>query len=252
MRPRNSKKITINKKVVRIAGIVLAVLLVIILIVGYLAYSKREALLQHEISKAKAKAKHDYNLDLEIGSAHFTGLSTVAFTDITIVPAQRDSLLSIKNFEVSIKLMPLLIGNVKLGEVTLQNGHLNLTDIKHVKNFDFLFKKKKDTTDHAKANLAELSYNLVNEVLYKIPDDLDVSNFLVSFTSDSSSFRMLTQTAVIKSGRLTSAIRINNGAATWHFAGTMRPSDKDIDVKLYADGKKVELPLYRKKISPEG
>ena len=80
----------------------------------------------------------------------------------------------------------------------MQNGHLNLTDINHVKNFDFLFKKKKDTTDHAKVNLAELSYNLVNEVLYKIPDDLDISKFLVSFTTDSSSFRMLTQTAVIK------------------------------------------------------
>lgn len=236
-----------NPKYIRIAGIVIASVLVILLIVGYIAYSKREALLQHAIASAKAKAKKTYNLDLEIGSAQFTGLSTVAFSDITVVPAQRDSLLSIKQFEVSIKILPLLFGEVKLAEVSLQDGHLNLTDINHVKNFDFLFKHKKDTTIKSKVDLAELSNNLINQVLYKIPDDLSLKNFLVSFKNDSSSFKLLTQTASIKDGQLMSTININDGAATWHFAGHMHPSDKDIDIKLYADGKKVELPFIEKR-----
>jgi len=248
MRRLNLRNIHLNMKYVRIAGIVLAVIFLFLLIGGYIAYSKRGALLEHEIAKAKEKAKHDYNLDLEIGSARFTGLSTVDFTDITIVPAQRDSLLSIKNFQVSIKLMPLLFGKVKLANVIMQNAHLNLTDINHVKNFDFLFKKKKDTTSsRPKVDLSELSYDLINQVLYKIPDNLDASNFLVSFTTDSSSFRMLTHSAIIKDGQLQSSIDINNGAATWHFAGRMRPSDKDIDIKLYADGKKVELPYIERR-----
>jgi hypothetical protein len=58
---------------------------------------------------------------------------------------------------------------------------------------------------------------------------------------------MRTQTAVIKNGELNSTININNGGATWHFAGRMHPSDKDIDIKLYADGKKVELPYIEKR-----
>jgi len=110
-----------------------------------------------------------------------------------------------------------------------------------------LFKRKKDTTVKTKVNLSELSYNLINQVLYKIPDDLSVSNFLISFKNDSSSFKLLTKTAAIKDGQLTSTIDINDGAATWHFAGRMHPSDKDIDIKLYADGKKVELPYIERK-----
>lgn len=237
----------VNPKYIRIAGIVVASLVVILLIVGYIAYTKREALLQHEIAKAKATAKKDYNLDLEIGAAHFIGLSTVSFSDISVVPAQRDSLITIKRFDISIKLFPLLVGNVKLGDIVLQNAHLNLTDINHVKNFDFLFRKKKDTTQKAKVDLAELSNNLVNQVLYKIPDNLDLKNFLVSFTNDSASFKALTQSAVIADGHLTSTISINNGAATWHVNGRMHPSDKDIDIKLFADGKQVELPYIEKK-----
>lgn len=236
----------LHPKYIRITGIVLASFIVILFIVGYFAYSKRESLLQHEITKAKLKAKRDYNLDLEIGSAHFTGLSTVSFSDITLVPLQRDSLLSIKRFDVSVKVLPLLFGDIKLADVNLQNGHLNLTDINHIKNFDFLFKRKKDTTEKNKINLAALSNNLINQLLYKIPDNLTLNNFLVSFKNDSASFSVLTQTALIKNGQLTSTINVNNGQATWHFEGRMHPSDKDIAVKLYAEGKKVELPFIEK------
>jgi hypothetical protein len=237
----------LDPKYIRIAGIVFISLAVIVLIGGYIAYGKRGAMLQKAIDKAELKAKQDYNLDLKIGSAYFTGLSTVSFTNITIVPYRRDSLLTIKKFDVSIKIFPILFGNIKLAGINLQDGHLSLTDINHVKNFDFLFKKKKDTTQRTKVDLSDLSYNLINQVLYKIPDNLILNNFLISFTNDSSSFRLLTRDALIKNGQLTSNINVNNGAATWHFEGRMHPSDKDIDVKLYAEGKKVELPFIEKR-----
>jgi len=238
----------LNPKYIRIAAFILIPLLLIFLIGGYIAYSKREALLQKAISKAKAKARRDYNLDVKIGSAHFTGSSTVAFSDISIVPEQRDSLLHIKNLVVSVKLLPLIIGDIKLADVSLQDGFINLTSVKGVKNFDFLFKKKKDTTaTHDKVDLADLADHLVNEVLYKIPDNLHLNNFSISFRDDSTRLKLLAKTALIKDGNLTSTIDVDNGAATWHVAGKMHPSDKDIDVKLYADGGKVELPIIEKK-----
>jgi hypothetical protein len=236
-----------KRRFARVAGIVVAVLLIILVVAGYYAYTKRQAILEHEIAKAKETARLKYNLDLEIGSAEFTGLSTIALSNVTIVPDHRDSLLSIKDFEVNVKLAPLILGEVKLADVVIKDAHLNLTDINHIKNFDFLFNRRRDTTENTKADLSDLSYRLVNEVLYKIPDDLDVNNFMISVTTDSSSFRMLTKTAAIQDGQLTSTIDINNGAATWHFAGRMHPSDKDIDIKLYADGRKVELPYIEKR-----
>lgn len=238
----------LNPKYIRVAGIVAAVLLVLILIGGFIAISKREALLQSALAKAKAKLKRDYQLDLKVSHARFTGLATVSCDSITIVPEHKDSLLRIDHFEVSVKLLPLIFGNIKLDDVALRNGFLQLTDIKGVKNFDFLFKKKQDTTTtHTKGDLSVLANNLVNEVLYKIPDDLDMKNFMVSYTRDSTSLKLFTQTAVIDGGDLTSTIKVNNGEATWHFDGTVDPSDKKIDVKLYADGKKVELPLIEKR-----
>ncbi|WPU94381.1 transglycosylase domain-containing protein [Mucilaginibacter sabulilitoris] len=238
----------LNPKYIRIAAFILIPLLLIFLIGGYTAYSKREALLQKAIDKAKAKAKRDYNLDVKIGSAHFTGTSTVSFSDICIVPENRDSLLNIKNLVISVKLLPLAVGDIKLADVLLQDGFIHLTSVKGVRNFDFLFKKKKDSTaTRTKVDLSELANHLVNEVLYKIPDNLALSNFSISFKDDTNQIKLLTKTALIKDGNLTSTIDVNNGYATWHMAGKMHPSDKDIDVKLYADGKKVELPIIEKK-----
>ncbi len=238
----------LNPKYIRIAGIIAAALLVIFLIGGFIAYGKREAILQSQIAKAKLKAKRQYNLDLQIGSAHFTGLTTVSCDNITIVPADRDSLLSIKHFDVSIKLFPLLFGNIKLADVNMEDAFLNLTDIKGVKNFDFLFKKKQDSVKtKTKVDLSELSNNLIKQVLYKIPDNLNVRNFLVSFTNDSARLKILTEVAKIDDGELSSTIKINDTVATWHFSGVMHPSDKEIDVKLYADNGKVEIPFIEKR-----
>jgi hypothetical protein len=245
----------LNPKYVRIAVIVVACLLVILCIGGYYAYSKRESILQTELAKAKIKAKKDYQLDLTIGSAHFTGLSTVECRDITVVPEGKDSLLSIKHFEVSVKIWPLLFGKVKLADVVLENARLNLTNVNGVKNFDFLFKKKKDTTDtNQKSSLADLANNLVTQVLYKIPDNLNLSNFLISYTGDSTRVKVLTEKAVIDGGALTSTIKLNDTLATWHLSGNVNAGDKDINIKLSADGNKaVQLPFipakYKMKVA---
>jgi hypothetical protein len=237
-----------SPKFFRIAAIVIGVLVLFILIGGYVAYSKREAILQTAIGKAKAKARRQYNLDVKIGEARFTGLSTVAFSGISIVPEQRDSLLRIDDFEVSVKLWPLLVGNIKLADVVLKNGYLNFTSKNGVRNFDFLFRKNKDSTaTKSKSGLNDLADNLINQVLYKIPDNLNLQNFKITFADDSNQVKMLVKTARIDDGELTSTIDVNDRESTWHFAGKLQPSDKEIDVKLYAEGKKVELPLIEKK-----
>lgn len=236
----------LNPKYIRIALITLTSLMVLLVIGGMIAYSKREALLQNAISKAKAKARRDYNLDVKIDNPRFTGLSTVAFSAISVVPQNRDSLLSIHHFEVSVKLFPLIFGNVKLSDVKLENGHLNLTSIKGVKNFDFLFHKKKDSTATHKVDLADLTYNLINQLLYKIPDNLNLKSFLISFKDDSSHVSLATS-AIIRDGKLSSTIKVNDSDTTWHFAGTMHPSDKNIDISLFADKGKIVVPYISRR-----
>lgn len=242
------RSIRIPRKYVRIGGIVLLSLLSLLLVAGVIAYNKRELLLEKAIQKAVAKAKNDYNLNVKIEKARFSGLATVDFEGISVVPQNRDSLARIRHLAVKVKVLPLFVGDVKLAEVALNDGHVTLTKKDTIRNYDFLFRKKGATPkSNKKVDLSVLANNLINQVLYKIPDNMDVKDFEVSFSDDTSSINLYTSTATIVNGEVKSNIQVNKAEALWHVEGHVDAGEKQLDLKLYAEGKKVELPYLEKR-----
>lgn len=241
-------KIKIPKKYLKIGAWVLGVFLILFISVGVYAYSKREALLKKMVAKAIAKADKDYGLDVKIGSAGFSGLSSVHMQNISVVPKDRDTLTTINDITVGVKLFPLLFGNVKLSEINLNEGKLNIVLKDSLTNLDFILKRKKKdsvTNTSNKTTLSDLANNLVNEVLYKIPDDMVIKNFMMKLNdNDTASLKFYTTSATIDDGELNSSIVVNDTLATWHLKGMVKPGKKQLDVILFADGKKVELPSY--------
>ncbi|WP_079702989.1 biosynthetic peptidoglycan transglycosylase [Daejeonella lutea] len=240
----------IPHKYIKIALITLTSLLVIIIIAGGIAYTKREAILRAAIQKGITKAKRDYDLDVKIGSANFTGLSTVSFKNITVVPQDRDSLANIQNFKVGVKLFPLLFGDIKLSEIILNTGQVNLVKRGSVSNYDFIFRKKSvDSTEKkSELNLSKLANSLINQLLYKIPDDMDVRGFEIKFRDDTSALNFYTTSATIDGGDVKSTIKVNGNESTWHVEGTVDPGDQQLDLIMFADNKKVELPFLEKRL----
>jgi len=136
-------KINIPKKYLKIGAWVLGVFLIVCIALGAVAYSKREALLKKMVAKAITKADKDYGLDVKIGTAGFTGLSTVKMTAISVVPKDRDTLSNIAELSVGVKLWPLIFGNVKFAELKLNNGFVNVVLKDSTTNIDFILKRKK-------------------------------------------------------------------------------------------------------------
>lgn len=239
----------IPRKYYKIALVTLLSVLIILLVAGSIAYAKREAILRAAIEKGVTKAKRDYNLNIKIGSATFTGLSSINFKDITIVPDNRDSLATIQNFKVGVKLIPLLFGDIKLSEISLNKGRINLVKRDSISNYDFIFRKKNvDSTEtKSELNLSKLANNLINQILYKIPDDMDVRDFEIKFRDDTSALNFYTTSATINGGDVESTIKVNGNESTWHIQGTVEPGDQQLDLMMFADNKKVELPFLEKR-----
>ncbi len=239
----------ISKKQYKIIRIVSFSLLGLLFIGSVVAFSKREALLNTAIKKAINKADKEYDLILKIESASFAGLSTVNFKNITVVPRGKDSLARIINFRVGVKLFPLIFGDIKLSEIKLERGFINLVKKDSLSNFDFLFRKKnKDVTEEkTEIDLGKLANNLINQLLYKIPDDMDIRDFEIKFRDDSGSVSLYTRSATIDGGDVNSTVLVNGTESVWHVEGTVNPGDKQLDLKLFADNKKVELPYLEKR-----
>lgn len=243
-------KINIPKKYIKIGAWVFGILLVLFGAFGAIAFTKREALLKKAIARAISKADRDYGLQVKIGTAGFSGMSTVRMTNISVVPKDRDTLTTIADMTVGVKLMPLLLGDVKLAELSLKDGLVNVVVKDSLTNLDFILKrKKKDTVSTGKMDLAELANNLLNQFYYKVPDNMQVNNLLLKINdNDTAKLRFLTTTATIVDGELKSTILVNDREATWHVNGTLHPSNKQLNVAFYADNSPVELPYINNKL----
>lgn len=119
-------KINIPKKYIKTGAWILGIFLLLLLIAGIVAYNKREALLEKIMAKAIATADNDYGLDVKISEYGFNGLSTVHMKNISVVPKDRDTLTIINDITIGVKLLPLIFGNVKLSEIDLNVGNLNI------------------------------------------------------------------------------------------------------------------------------
>jgi len=244
-------KINIPKKYIKIGAWISGALLVILIVLGSIAYSKREALLKQMIAKAIKKADTQYGLDVKIEKAGFNGLSSVYMKNVTVVPKDRDTLVTVNDLTIGVKLFPLLFGNVKLAEIGLNTGKLNIVLKDSLTNLDFILKrKKKDKTDNqSKLDLSELAHDIMNQLLNKVPDQMEMKSLLFSLNdNDTAKVNLLTTSATIDDGELKSTIIVNGGESTWHLNGTVKPGKQQMDVLFYADNKKVELPYLENKL----
>lgn len=244
-------KINIPKKYIKTGAWIMGIFLLLLVIVGTVAYNKREALLEKMMAKAIAKADMDYGLNVKISEYGFNGLSTVHMKNISVVPQDRDTLTTINDLTVGVKLLPLIFGNVKLSEIDLNVGKLNIVFKDSLSNLDFLLKRKKknNTEKKAKVDLADLAHDLLDQVLYKIPDNMEIKDFLIHVNdNDTAKLTFLTTKATINDGDLNSTILVNGTESTWHVNGMVKPGKKQLDLMLFADNKKVELPYLEHKL----
>ena len=145
--------------------------------------------------------------------------------------------------------------------MTLENGLIQVVKRDSLSNIDFFLHRttrfnrngRSPAETSRNTNLADVAENLIDKVLSKIPDDLNISNLEFRGMDDGSdTISLLTQTAIIKNEAVTSTIKLNGNQATWHVTGTADPADREYNLALYAEGrdgkpKAIELPYIQKK-----
>ena len=125
-----------NKKHVKVAA---ASILLLFLLVAAVAFLSRGNLLRHVAGKHMARLEQRYGLDIDYEKLHMKGLRTIAVEGLTVVPAGRDTLLSLQSLDVRIGLWALLGGNINVRHVGMDELSLRFIKQDGKANYDFLF-----------------------------------------------------------------------------------------------------------------
>lgn len=245
----------VTRKQFIIAGIVVGVLLVGGMVAFAIAYHKREVLLAATIAKMKTQLAEGYQIDLAIGKAYFSGLTTVTLEQVSVTPHNREQLAGIADVSVSVRLLPLITGDVKFGRLRAHNARIQLIKKDSISNYDFLFRDRDtllrdQSAEQAEVttfNLAQAANRMLNSVLYKIPKNMELREFLLTYRDDSIRQRISVPKADIDDGDLTSAVYLNDSKAAWQVSGRLNPGNRQLYIKVHANGQKIALPLLERK-----
>ncbi|SEL74678.1 biosynthetic peptidoglycan transglycosylase [Parapedobacter koreensis] len=247
----------ITKRQLVIGGSIVAVLVVGIIIAFAIAYNKREAMLASTIARIQAALAENHQLDLTIGSAYFSGLTTVTLEDVKAIPKGKDQLAGVKAVSVSVKLFPLITGDVRFGRLRVQDAHIQLVKKDSISNYDFIFQatdtlaidtaELMEHTEESNVNMARTANRMLNNILYKIPEDMELRNFLLTYRDDSIQQRISVPKADIDNGNLASAVFLNDSEAAWQVSGKLNPGKRQLYVKIHANGQQIALPLLEEK-----
>lgn len=237
------------------------------------ALSVREGIFRQHL-EAILKSQREKGLNIHIGESGFAGLATVRFSDISVVPDDRDTLLTLDECLVEIKIWPLLFGELELDELDLRDGLLHYVRRDSLSNIDFLLKKDAPKKDSLRADtdakpedgtppqvpdspadslkgqqtdIAALANRLINVAFSKVPGNMDVSNFLLRIDDDSLNAAVMAREVQMRRGRLQSTFILNQGEATWHLSGRLRPADKQLELRFYAEDRNFEMPYLEDK-----
>jgi hypothetical protein len=113
----------------------------------------REPVLDFIVDKIKVKVSEKYNAELIIAEADFSGIRDLVLKDISLVPENGDTLITIKRLQAKISISKLLRLRPGVRELLVDTGRIQLVRRANSDNFSFLLKRKggaaSDTTRSA-------------------------------------------------------------------------------------------------------
>ena len=212
--------------------------------------SKRDAYLDKAVAKVKKKLHDEHNIDFQVAHYKFDGLSTVVFDSVLVIPESRDTLVDMDQLGITVRIWPLLFGDLKIGDLNLDNGKVSFIKRDSISNYDFLFKKRKDAVsieEPKERNFALMVENLSKQIFSKIPSNMTMHNFEVSYKDSLIHQSIKVPEAIIDGGNFETSLFLNNDQAEWIFKGNVDSDDQTLYLEVSSKQKDTELPFLKGK-----
>lgn len=227
--------------------------LFLILLISLFVFRSR--LLDYTINRVVEKVESRYPVDFTIGTAGFTGLTSVVLSDISLVPHGQEPLFRTDSVHATVGLGSLFKGRIVLRELNVANGYLTAIKNGDRNNFSFLFKKESsqttDTTSGSR-NYGALLNRVLETAFDNVPEQVDFSNLNVTYTSPNRNINIEMPYLTIEDGKINSQVSIQTDSLVNNMLviGTIDPRDYNIRASFYAaDNKGIRIPYVQEKFN---
>lgn len=211
----------------------------VLLVIAF--FSFRNMLLHRAIDKVTAKVQNEYNSTFSVGEASFSGLAGVEMTNVLLVPGNADTLFQVGHLNASISFLFALIGDVRLKNLEVKDGFVQLIKNEQGRNFDIFLTHSHDSTPEtreeplAQTNYAKVAYRLISKVLNLVPTRMSMENLTLRTDDMGHKVEMHLQNLSLIDEQLQSIILVNTSTFNqrWSIQGVADPRGKKANLSFF-------------------
>jgi hypothetical protein len=217
-----------------------------------LLFAFRNTILNKVVHRIDAKLERDYQCKLTIQKAEFHGLTNLEFHNVSLVPYEKDTLVSISELKTSVSFWKLLVGDIQLGKLEINQGFVQLVKTKNGSNFDAFLHSKEEKDSTADVNYAKLLNRISSNLMDLVPTDMQVKGF--AFRIDDSGNKVIFDfnELSLAAKKLTTTIQVTSDkfSQQWSINGFADPRDRKADL-TFANSKNdtIKIPYIDKKFN---
>ena len=229
----------------------LKLFLVFLVLIFITLYFFRDVLLQKAITRIQTKFETDFNCQFSVKKAAFSGLTEVELVDILLIPKNADTLLSVEKIKTNYSFFQLITGNIRLNNMEMSNGFVQLIKNKNGRNFDaFLKKNPEEEKSIEKRDYAALANRLLTKVFNLIPAEMTLSNLSLKIDDMGRKVNLHLNKLTLEDHQLQSSIKVktNSFSQNWQMKGYADPRLKKADLKFSTyDSTKIRMPYIEER-----
>ena len=221
-------------------------------------FAFRNVILCHIVDKRTTRAEQTYGLQIHYQELRMKGCNEVALQGLSIVPNQRDTLLTLQSVNVKLSFWELLKGEIEVRNV-LMNG-LAINFIKHdsIANYDFLFFKRQQEAEPQpviESDYANRIDRILNLIYGFLPENGQLSQINITERKDSNFVAVNIPSFIIENNHFQSTIQIKEDTLPqqlWEATGELNRRDYTLKASVFAPEKrKISLPYITRRFGAE-
>lgn len=220
---------------------------------GIFGWFFRDNLLQWAIQKVGRKLHRDFQCELYVKKAQFSGVATLELFSVSIVPHGKDTLFTMDKFTGILRVWPLIQGDVQFSSLKPSKIKLNLfKDSLGNSNFQGLIKKQKsEENQQGQPSGGKALYRAIHKLFDQIPSDFAMDEWITAYSNGENSYQMIWNACSLKDGNAFGICKIVTPERKhdYSFAGTFDPDEMkgDFSIKSAQLGDTMQLPLALEK-----
>jgi hypothetical protein len=219
----------------------LKILGIVVLCFILLFFLLRNTFLHWAIEKAAIKFSKTYQGELLVKEASFSGLSSILLHNILVTAPGKDTLLAIASAEATIKVLPLLIGNIRIDEVYIDSTTVRIFKSAQRDNISFLLKSRKKKEDDAskqaqsKIDIGNLAYQFIKTIFDVIPSQVQVLRTSIALERDTAFFTSTIDTLAFNDGLFHCNIKTteSKGSSFFMVRGEVDKSERTLHFSMF-------------------